>query len=147
MLRKSPYLTMLFRLILGFVFIYASLDKIADPEAFAAAVQNYQLAPVFLINLIAIFLPWLEFYCGVLLLLGWWHQPAAFWVGIMTIVFLIGLVSAYARGLDIDCGCFGSGNTVDLSRIIEDLFLLAFALHILIYPTSAFALENRTKKF
>jgi putative oxidoreductase len=145
-IRKSPHLTALFRLILGFVFIYASLDKIADPDAFAITIQNYQLVPLSITNLIAIFLPWLEFYCGILLLVGWWHQAAAFWVVLMTIVFLVSLISVYARGLDIDCGCFGSGSTVDLIRIIEDLFMLALSLHISFYPTSSFSLENSSNK-
>jgi len=143
LIRKSPYLTSCLRLVLGTVFLYAASEKIARPEDFAVAIQNYQLIPLSLTNLSAMILPWLELYCGLLLLLGLWHQPAAFLTTVMNVVFLIALLSAYYRGLDIECGCFGSGSEVNLGRILEDLLLLAFSLHILFYPASFFALENR----
>jgi len=143
---RSPYLTTFFRLILGVLFLYAGIEKIIHTEVFAITIQNYQLIPVSYTNLIAIVLPWLEFYCGLLLLLGWRHQMAAFWVTLMNIVFLIGLSSAYVRGLDIDCGCFGTGSSINLTRILEDFLLLAFSLHILFFPASLFALDNHLQR-
>ena len=78
---QSPTLTTILRLFLGLLFIYASIPKIADPAYFAAAVQNYQMIPDSLINVVAIILPWLEFVCGLLLLLGYWIRAAAGLIG------------------------------------------------------------------
>ena len=141
-IRHSPYLTTVFRIILGVVFIYAGIEKISHADLFAVTIQNYQLIPISLTNLISIVLPWLEFYCGLLLLLGYWQHMAAAWAVLLNFVFLIALISAYWRGLNIECGCFGSDSSVNLTRILEDFLLLAFSLHVFIYPVSAFAIEN-----
>ena len=128
------------------IFIYASLDKLFHPAYFAISIQNYQIIPDSLINLTAVILPWLEFYCGILLLLGFWHRAGVAIIALLNVIFIFALTSALFRGLDIDCGCFGSGSTVSMSRIVEDLFLLAFSVYIFIYPTSKFALENIFRK-
>jgi uncharacterized membrane protein YphA (DoxX/SURF4 family) len=128
--------------LVGLVFIYASIEKISSPAYFAGTIQNYQIIPDSMLNIVAITLPWLELVCGVLLLAGVWHRSAAFIISLLMIVFIIAILSAILRGLDIECGCFGSGTSADWTRIIEDLFLLAFSLHILFYPKSTLALEN-----
>ncbi len=143
---SSPYLTTLFRTMVGLVFIYASIDKIADPAYFAGSIQNYQLAPDIFINMAAIILPWLELLCGLLLLIGVWHRPASLIITFLMIVFIIAISSAIFRGLDIECGCYGSGISADWKRIVEDFFLLAFSLQILFYPESKLALGNIWKK-
>lgn len=130
----------------GLVFIYASIDKIADPAYFAGTIQNYQIIPVSIINIVAIILPWLELLCGVLLLTGVWHRPASLIITFLMIVFIIAISSAIFRGLDIECGCYGSGISADWTRIVEDFFLLAFSLQILFYPESKLALGNSWKK-
>jgi len=140
--RESPNLTTILRFIVGIIFLYASYDKILDPGSFAIAIQNYQLIPMSLSNLIAIILPWCEFFCGLFLLIGWWHKPAALLISLMTFVFIIALSIAYFRGLDIDCGCFGTGSSVSIQRIIEDIMLFAFSLHIYFKPNSKLAIEN-----
>ncbi len=144
-LRESPYITTIFRFILGIIFLYASYDKILDPGSFAIAVQNYKLIPMSLSNIVAIFLPWCEFYSAVLLIFGWWHKPAALLVSVMNITFIVALSLAYLRGLDIDCGCFGTDSSVSIQRIVEDIILLSFSLHIYLKPNSKFALENLFK--
>jgi len=140
--QKAPYITTIFRIILGFVFLYASFDKILDPGSFAIAIQNYQLIPMSLSNMVAIFLPWCEFYCAIFLLIGWWHKPAALLVSIMNIIFIVALALAYLRGLNIDCGCFGTGSTVNIQRIVEDIILLLLSLHIFFNPKSKLTMEN-----
>jgi uncharacterized membrane protein YphA (DoxX/SURF4 family) len=133
-------------MLVGFVFIYASIEKIADPAYFAGTLQNYQIIPDPLINIVAITLPWLELVCGLLLLTGFWHRPSAFIIALLMIVFIIAIVSVILRGLDIECGCFGTGTSADWTRIIEDLFLFAFTLQILIFPKSVLAFENISNK-
>ena len=143
---SSPYVTTILRIFVGIVFIYASIEKIMSPAYFAGTIQNYQIIPETTINLVAIILPWLELICGILLLTGIWHQSAAFIVSSMMMIFIIALSSVILRGLDIECGCFGSGTSANWTRILEDLFLLAFSLQILFFPKSILALENSLSK-
>ena len=98
------------RLILAGIFIYASLDKIAHPAAFAKDVYNYQILPDALINLTALVLPWLELFLGLCLLAGIWLPGAVLTVNGLMVVFLAALVFNLARGLDINCGCFSTGS-------------------------------------
>jgi len=133
-------------MMVGFIFIYASIDKIAAPAYFAGMIQNYQLIPDLFINFAAIVLPWLELLCGMLLLIGIWHRSAALLITILMVVFIIAISSAIFRGLDIECGCFGAGTSANWTRIIEDIFLLAFSLQVLFYPESKLAVENRWKR-
>jgi len=98
------------RLILAGIFIYASLDKIAHPAAFAKDVYNYQILPDALINLTALVLPWLELFLGLCLLVGIWLPGAVLTVNGLMVAFLAALVFNLARGLDINCGCFSTGS-------------------------------------
>jgi len=98
------------RLTLAGIFIYASLDKIAHPAAFAKDVYNYQILPDALINLTALVLPWLELLLGLFLLAGIWLPGAVLTANGLLIVFLAALVFNLARGLDINCGCFSTGS-------------------------------------
>ena len=93
------------RLILGAVFIYASIDKIIHPEAFAEAIYNYQILPDFLINLTAIILPWLELILGIFLIIGLFREGSVSIVTFLLVVFFGAMVFNLARGLDIHCGC------------------------------------------
>jgi uncharacterized membrane protein YphA (DoxX/SURF4 family) len=103
---------LLARFILGFVFIYASIDKILHPGQFAEIIHNYQILPDLLINPTAIVLPWLELILGAFLLVGIWLPGAVFLTNLLLAVFLGAMVFNLARGLDIHCGCFST--TVDL---------------------------------
>jgi hypothetical protein len=85
------------RLALGIVFVYASVDKILNPAAFAQAVYNYQILPDLLINLTAIVLPWMELFPG-----------ATFLSTLLLVTFFGALLFNTARGLNIDCGCFST---------------------------------------
>lgn len=97
------------RIILGIVFIYASYDKILHPAAFAKVIYNYQILPDELVNLSAIFLPWLELIIGTLLIIGVWLPGTVFISNILLIIFFCALMYNKARGLDISCGCFSTG--------------------------------------
>jgi uncharacterized membrane protein YkgB len=92
------------------IFIYASLDKIAHPAAFAKDIYNYQILPDALINLTALVLPWLELFLGLCLLAGIWLPGAVLTANGLLVVFLAALVFNLARGLDINCGCFSTGS-------------------------------------
>jgi uncharacterized membrane protein YphA (DoxX/SURF4 family) len=127
---------------LGLIFVFASIEKIVNPGYFAAVIQNYQIIPDALVNLIAIFLPWLELTCALLLILGLWYRSAATILAFLLVAFIIILLSAIIRGLNIECGCFGSGASVGWGRIIEDIFLLGFSLYIVFFPSNKLALQK-----
>ena len=97
---KGP-VVLVARLILGGVFIYASLGKISDPAAFATAVGNYHVLPFGLENLMAMVLPWLELIAGVCLIVGIMVDGATIMIIIMNIVFVIAITQALARGISL----------------------------------------------
>jgi uncharacterized membrane protein YphA (DoxX/SURF4 family) len=127
-----PTTGLLARIIVGCVFIYASLDKIMHPELFAEAVYNYQLSPEVAVNVVALWLPWLELLSGVLLVLGVWVRGSSLILSGLMLVFLGSLGINLARGLDIHCGCFttqGSDPMTILTLFRDSLFLF-FALYL-----------------
>lgn len=98
------------RLALAGVYLVAAWPKLRDPEGFAKAISNYQLLQDAMINPLAIFLPWLELFTALALLAAPPLRRGALWLlGAMTLVFIIAIASAMARGIDIDCGCFSTG--------------------------------------
>ena len=121
-----------FRLVLGGLFVYAGAVKVLDPLDFAQNIRNYQLVGQSLSFIAAIVLPWLEILAGLALILGVWTRGAALVVAGLLVFFIVLTAVTMVRGLDVDCGCFGS-----LSRksgwgvILEDLGMLALALALL----------------
>ncbi len=97
------------RLGLGALFIYASLYKIVSPGAFAHQIYNYKILPPWAINPVAIVLPWLQFFCGLALLINRGVRGASVLIFAMLVVFQAAVASALVRGLNISCGCFKSG--------------------------------------
>jgi uncharacterized membrane protein YphA (DoxX/SURF4 family) len=106
--KREGLLPLSARLLLGGVFIYSSLDKIAHPAAFTEAVYNYQILPGSLIHLTALVLPWLELILGLFLVSGLFREGSVFMVTVLMVIFLGTMVFNLARGLDIHCGCFTS---------------------------------------
>ncbi|MEJ5357860.1 MAG: MauE/DoxX family redox-associated membrane protein [Desulfobacterales bacterium] len=97
------------RWVLGAVFVYASLDKIAHPAAFARDVYNYQILPDALVHAVALVLPWLELFVGACLITGFWFPGAVLTANGLLVVFVGALAFNAARGLDVHCGCFSTG--------------------------------------
>lgn len=134
--KGKPLLTLLARLALGGVFVYAGAVKLNDTVAFAGSIAAYQLLPYFANYLAAAILPWLEIICGVLLIGGIRIRPAAAMLIGLNTVFILFLISAMLRGLDIDCGCFRQTATKSPPwlALLRDIPLLAGALYLFI-PT------------
>lgn len=128
----NRYLLLISRLILGFIFVYAGAEKIADPEGFAVSISNYRMVPVPLINLFAVGLPWLEVVTGFLLIFGVSIKENSFIIGSLLVIFTLMVLIAVLRGLDIDCGCFGTGDAqkVGLQKIVENIFLILISLNL-----------------
>lgn len=135
-LKMEGFFALCARLILGAIFIYASIDKIAHPAAFAEAVYNYQILPDYLINLTAIILPWLELVLGLFLIIGLFKEGSVCIVTGLLVVFLGAMIFNLARGLDIYCGCFststeGTNNAPMAWYVIRDGFFLLPAFYLL----------------
>ena len=97
------------RIVLGVIFLYAGVTKIANPLAFADSVATFKLLPPQLLNVVALSLPPLEVLLGLMLVAGVQVRAASLGLVMLSIVFGIALGQALARGLVVDCGCFGSG--------------------------------------
>jgi len=106
---SNRWLLLVMRLVLGGVFLYAGILKMQSPQAFADSIAEFQLLPTAFINPLAISLPVFEMIVGIMLITGFERGLAAFSVLILTAIFAVALISALARGLQVDCGCFGSG--------------------------------------
>lgn len=129
-----PWVGLVLRLLLAAVWIWAAVSKLSDPSAFVRAVRAYDLAPEWLAKAIGYGLPFLEISLGVFLVLGLGTRLVAAVSGLLFTAFLIGIIQASARGLTIECGCFGGGgsvqdgqNTTYTLDILRDIGLLIAA--------------------
>lgn len=134
--RILSYVTLVARLIIGGLFLYASVHKIGDPVGFSAAIRNYMILPPAWSNIAAMTLPWIELGAGLFLVLGIQTKPAALLTTGMLAVFLGALLYAYSIGLDIDCGCFSSAadstGRVSWYHLVRDSVLFLLSLFILV---------------
>ncbi len=94
------------RLTVAAAFIVASWEKILYPDAFADIVEGYKLLPIAVVPLVAVWLPWTELIAGVVLVVGAWTRAIGLLFSGLTVVFIVGIIQALARGIDIQCGCF-----------------------------------------
>jgi uncharacterized membrane protein YphA (DoxX/SURF4 family) len=126
-------LLLLFRVVVGGVFVWAGALKIIDPLGFAQSIENYQVVSRELAFLVALVLPWVEVLSGAFLIFGLLRRSSALLISLQLAGFIGLVASALARGIDTSCGCFGSfSRRADLSLILTDAVLLALALTILL---------------
>lgn len=105
----NSYVSLVSRLVLGGVFLYAGAAKVLDPGGLAASIRAYDLSlPEWFVSLSTHSLPLLEILLGLYLLVGLFTRPAAWAASFLTVLFLAALLQGALRGLEIDCGCFGS---------------------------------------
>ena len=125
---------------LGYVFISASLDKIIDPVSFSKSINNYEITPYWINNLVALILPWIELICGFLMIISIiglrsnrlnFIDIANNLIILMLLWFVFILSIAIFRGLDIDCGCgLSEDKTLPTDRLIKDIYLLIMSIII-----------------
>ena len=127
---SSPMLIRVCRIGIGLVMLAAALGKIGDPAAFSTQIHHYRLVPVGAENLLAVLLPWVELLAGLALVLGP-HARSGAWLSVaMLAVFTLAVGTAVARGLDIECGCFGTADASHVGgvKLAENLLLTGAAL-------------------
>lgn len=145
------YVGLVARLAVGGVLLVAGLLKITDLTGSVQSVMAYELFSYPVARLIGSMLPVVEIAVGLLLVVGLLTRGAAAVGGLLMLVFVAGIVSAWSRGLAIDCGCFGTGGPVDpedtayLPDILRDLGLLALSAWLVVRPRTPLALDSLLK--
>ena len=148
----QPWLGLIARLILGGVLFVAGYLKVSAPDKSQMAVRAYEMLPIPVANTLGLVLPFAEVAMGALLILGSLTRVMAALGGFTMVIFIIAISQAWARGLNIDCGCFGGGGTIDpsqtkyLEEILRDTGLALLGLYLLRYPLTKFALEKKASQ-
>jgi len=143
----QPWLTTAARLGLAVVLFWAGWAKINEaPGLRQLAVSEYQVLPDGMVNVVSIGLPLLEICLAIMLVVGFATRFTAAAGGLLMVIFIAGIISAWSRGLRINCGCFGgAGQVADphyLREIFRDLGFLALAAWIVALPKSKLALDR-----
>ena len=152
-LKYQSIITLLARLILGGVLTSAGALKAFKPSESAGAVAAYKILPTNIAHLVGYALPWLEIAIGILLIIGLSTRLAAAVGAFVMVVFICAIISVWARGILIDCGCFGGGGVVDPSKaaeahraylleILRDLALAALGVYLYFFPYGRFGIEK-----
>ena len=145
--RLPDAIGVLTRLILGVVLIWAGAAKVTSPALSARAVRAYQILPYDLAGYVGYALPVVEVLVGLLLVIGLFTRASAVVGGLLMVAFIIGISSAWARGLSIDCGCFGGGGTIAAAQtqypleILRDIGVAACAAWLVVRPRTAYSLD------
>jgi putative oxidoreductase len=132
---RFGFIFFLARMALGFVFIYASMDKILNPADFARVIHAYRILPAGWVGPLALGLPWVELAIGLLLLLGRLVWPSALIAGGLLLGFSGAMGYDLARGFDFQCGCFSTApdaQAAGLMTLVRDLALLVLVLLVLV---------------
>jgi uncharacterized membrane protein YphA (DoxX/SURF4 family) len=142
----APWISTVARLALGAIFVAASIGKLGKVDETVRAVRAYRILPESLVHPVAYALPYLEIAVGVLLIVGLGTRVVAILAGVMLLLFIAAVISAGARGLKIDCGCFGGGGAVEQTHYVREVardsafFLLP--LWLAISPKSRLSLDG-----
>jgi uncharacterized membrane protein YphA (DoxX/SURF4 family) len=134
---KNRTILFLFRLLVGGVFLWAGILKIIDPLGFIQSIENYHVFPRSFSFFTGLTLPWLEVFCGSLLIVGVWKRATSLFLSLLLFSFLVLIILTIFRGINIDCGCFGSlDRKVDVTLILVDVILLGLGGIIFIHESS-----------
>jgi uncharacterized membrane protein YphA (DoxX/SURF4 family) len=143
-----PWIGTVARVALGVVWIIAGALKVGDLAASGRAVVAYRLFPPSVATTIGAVLPFLEIALGALLVLGLATRLSAIVSAVLLVAYIIGIASVWARGLRIDCGCFGSGGDLGanaqptyFSETIRDIGLLVVAVYLVVRPRTRLSLD------
>ncbi|MBI3005002.1 MAG: DoxX family membrane protein [Ignavibacteriales bacterium] len=146
---SNDYLVLAARVFIGFVFVFASVDKVAQPDEFAISIDNYKLLTDEMATLTATVLPWVELLSGLGILAGVYFRGTSLLASMMSLIFVLAVGSALARGLDISCGCFSQDPNVgkiNWEKIVQNILLVGFSLYLLYSTSDRFKLEHLLRR-
>ncbi len=137
------------RLVVGGVWIAAGWLKLADPTENVRAVRAYDLLPEGIVPAVGHTLPVLELVVGICLVVGLFVRWSAVVSGLLLLAFVIGISSAWARGLSIECGCFGGGGGPAAGasdkypwELARDVGLLLLSALLVWRPRTTYAVDD-----
>jgi len=145
----QPWIGLIARLTLGGVLFIAGYLKVSAPDKSQMAVRAYEMLPISVANTLGLILPCIEVAIGALLILGSLTRVVAALGGFTMVIFIIAISQAWARGLNIDCGCFGGGGAVEpgqtkyLQEILRDTGLALLAAYLIRYPVTKFSVDKK----
>ncbi|WP_229674446.1 MauE/DoxX family redox-associated membrane protein [Nakamurella endophytica] len=146
--RVLDAVTLVARLGLAAVWLVSGSIKAADLTQTRLAVRAYRLLPVSVADTVGLILPFLELALGLLLLVGLATRLTAVLSAVVLLVFIGGVASAAARGLSIDCGCFGgggqvaAGQTAYTAEILRDTGFLVLAAVLVRWPWTPLSVDR-----
>lgn len=134
------------RLILGVTYLVAGIDKGTHLAQTQQATRAFQILPYGLANIWGVFMPFLEIILGLLLIVGLLTRTTAAVGGLLMATFIGGIISVWARGISIDCGCFGGGGASGTTQypldIARDVGLLVCAVWLIVFPLTKISLDR-----
>jgi len=140
---NNPILLLIFRLVVGFIFLSFGASKIGIADQFAADIAKYALMPEFSLNIIAMVLPWLEIVVGILLILGVRLRASAIFSILLLLTFIAFVGFAMMMGFDINCGCSSTNpQKVGIPKLLENSGLMILSGVIFLFPNQKFTLEE-----
>ena len=133
------------RLLAAGIWLSAGIAKIFDLQHFDAQVSAYRLLPSVLVEPFAYALPFVETFAGIYLLVGLLTRATAIFTCLLVAAFLIAQIQAWARGLQLDCGCFGqlTSQRVGFWSIARDTALGVPGLLLALWPARLLSLDRR----
>jgi len=135
------------RIFLGVFFLVSGAEKLTALKVFGHSIAMYEILPEGISNIAAILFVWTEILTGALLIAGAAIRGSALVIASMLVVFLIAILSAMARGMDIDCGCFaGPPQPVGWPKVFEDVGLLIAAIFLIYFPYSYFTIGRLLRR-
>ena len=143
-IEKVKFVWRIVDLVVGGIFIYAGAIKALDPVRFATDIDNYKILPWFISVRLAFYLPWLEIFSGLALILRRFYLGGLSILTALVCVFTAATIAAKVRGLDITCGCFGhaSQHWNFPAHLALDLAILAALLALSFKVASGNRLQN-----
>jgi uncharacterized membrane protein YphA (DoxX/SURF4 family) len=125
----NPWTVRICQIAIGVLFAAAALAKLGDLHSFQEEIHNFKMLPVAVENIVAMTLPWIELVAALALILGVRARSGGLVAACLMVVFIAAVAVAMGRGLDIECGCFGTadGTRVGVLKLLENSGMFALA--------------------
>ncbi len=148
-LLRNRWLHRTLGVVMGCIFLYAAASKLIDPRPLVTIIWGYRILPPGPINLMAIYMPWVELLVAIGLLTGCKRRAAALLASGLLTMFIVALGINAVRGVNVACGCF-SASAEDVSNawllVLRDTPMLAAVLVLLLVPPRSISAAPAPKR-